>query len=492
MSVEKIIIRKSPGETHTALLSDERLVELHIDRIGRPSLVGNIYLGRVQVLKRNLEAAFVSIGEFQDGFLALPEVRPEGKTGGCISDFINEGDSILVQVLSDPVEGKGAKLTTHIHLLGTYLVFRPLRAGISVSRRITNQKKIDYLFKITSNLTPKDGGFIVRTNAVEALEKEIDKDATLLIECWRKIQKDIIKINPPGLVYGEVDPACRSIRNFNNGELKEVIVDGADTFCGIKEYCNVHFPWSKASIISYKGPGDIFEYYGIAEQIEIAFSTKVDLMGGGYLIISNTPALCTIDVNTGNADGISREQTAFNVNLEAATEVALQIRLRNLSGLIVVDFVSLKKNFHKKTVLKTLKEAAFNDPLGVNIAGFTRLGLVEMTRKRIGLSLEKIVNGSELLEKSKSAESCALDALRQVMSEFRNCVYNRGKDGVLIRAQEKIIEQFEGKSGGNATAATALSEVQDKLGLIINLEADRTFLEGQYEVLFGMEKLGHE
>ena len=485
MSVEQIIIRTSPGETLTALLSEGRVVEIHMDRAGGVSLVGNIYLGRVKLVKQSLDAAFVSIGESQDGFLALPEARPAGKIGGCIGDYVNEGEAVLVQVQRDPFEDKGVKLTKHLHLAGAFLVLRPFQVGVTVSRRIIDQNKRERLSKIASNYAPENGGFIVRTKAGDAIDKEIEKDATYLNTCWQKIIKKINTVRPPARVFAEVDLACKALRDFGSGSLREIIVDGADTLCRISEFCEAQLPWLTARVSNYKGSGDILEVYGIAEQIDAAFITQVGLIGGGFLIINQTPALCAIDVNTGSADGISREQTAFDVNLQAAAAVALQIRLRNISGLIVIDFVSIRNAARRKIILGTLKKAAAADPRGVYITGFTPLGLVEMTRQRHGLSLQLIVSGSQIPEIVKSPESQAIDALRRVISEVRDCAQSCGVGQVLLRAPLSVIAELEGSGGEKATATIALGEAQARLGITLKLEADQNLAEGQFEVIVG-------
>ena len=485
MSVEQIIIRTSPGGTLTALLSEGRLVEIHMDRASGGSLVGNIYLGRVKVVKQSLDAAFVSIGESQDGFLALPEARPVGKSGGCIGDYVNEGEAVIVQVQRDSVEDKGVKLTTHIHLAGAFLVLRPFQVGVTVSRRIVEQNKRERLSKIASNCAPEGGGFMVRTKAGNAIDRKIEKDATYLKTCWEKIIREINTVRPPARVFAEVDLACQALRDFGSGALKEIIVDGADTLCRISEFCETQLPWLTARITNYRGSGDIFEAYSIAEQIDGAFITQVGLIGGGFLIINQTTALCAIDVNTGSADGISLEQTAFDVNLQAAATVALQIRLRNISGLIVVDFVSIRNTARKKIILEALKESTAVDPLSVYIAGFTRLGLVEMTRQRHGKSLQLIVSGLDIPEIVKSSESQAIDALRRVMSEVWDCAQRRGGAKVLLRAPVSVIAELEGSSGGKSTAIIALGEVEARLGITLTLEADQSIAEGEFEVIVG-------
>ena len=485
MSIQQIIVRTSPGETLTALLSKGRLVEIHIDRAGARSVVGNIYLGRVKIVQKSLDAAFVSIGEDRDGFLALPEARPTGKTGGSITDYVSEGLSILVQAQRDHVEDKGVKLTTHINLAGIFLVLRPLQEGVTVSRSIVTKDKRERLKNIAINHAPKDGGFIVRTRAEDASDEEIRKDAEHLTTCWHKIISDVKAVRAPTRVFAELNPACKALQEYGGKTLREIIIDGTGALYQINEFCKAQMPWLTARVTRYKGLGDVFEDYGIAEQIDDAFTLEVDLIGGGFLIINQTPALCAIDVNTGSSNGISREQTAFDVNLQAAIAVAFQIRLRNISGLILVDFVSLRAAARRDDVLKALKDATATDPLNVNIGGFTRLGLVEMTRQRHGRSLQSIFSGLDIQKVTKSFESQALDALRRVMFEIRSSARSHGVGQVLLRAPKGVIAELKGSSGHKATSAIALEEAQAKLGLAIKLEIDKNLDEGQFEVVIG-------
>jgi len=225
----------------------------------------------------------------------------------------------------------------------------------------------------------------------------------------------------------------------------------------------------------------LFEAHGVAEQIDAACQPEVGLAGGGSLIISQTPALSAIDVNTASAGGSARQQTALEVNLQATAEAARQIRLRNISGLIVIDFVPLRDDGRKKDILEALKEAASADPLGLNVVGFTRLGPVEMTRPRHGLSLGDVLCGPHPVEMVKSADTLALEALRQVLSELRGA----GRTGVTLRARLNVIAALQGAGGANATAALALKQAQDRLGLAIGLEADQTLADGQFDIIPG-------
>ncbi|MBT7942602.1 MAG: Rne/Rng family ribonuclease, partial [Alphaproteobacteria bacterium] len=466
------LISTSPGETRTALLSGGRLTEIWIDRVGGSSLVGNIYLGRVGTVSPGLNAAFVSFGQAQDGFLSLPEARPVGKTGGKIGDFAREGDAVVVQVQRDPVEDKGAKLTTHINLAGAFLIFRPHQAGITVSRRITEASERERLTALVADVPPDTGGFIVRTQAAEAKEVDIRKEAAYLTARWREIDAQVQSSSAPAQVYAEVDPACRAVRDFG-GALKDgVVIDDTETLNRVRGYCDAHVPWVLPGVSHHKGNQDLFEAFEVAEQIDAAFQSRVTLPGGGSLIIHQTAALTAIDVNTG-------EQKAYEANLEAATEAARQIRLRNISGLIVIDFVPLRDDGQKKDILAALRTAAAGDPLGLNVAGYTRLGLVEMTRPRHGLSLRDVLGGVGFGEMRKSFETQALDLLRRVGAQAR------GGAGVTIKAPAGVIAALKGAGVAGTTAALALKQVQDRLGLVIGLDTEHTLADGQFDIIVG-------
>jgi len=401
MTIDHILISTSPGETRTALLADGRLVEVFMSRAGAESLVGNIYLGRVLSVNKGLDAAFVDTGTGRDGFLALPEVRPPGGTDSGpdsgtegvkdgIGDYLNEGASVLVQVLRDAAEDKGPKLTTRMTLPGVHLIYRPRQAGVGVSRRISDDAERDRLLGLVTKLAPEglkedlkeDGGFIVRTAAAGAEDGVIEAEAGRLTARWRGVEEQAETAGAPRLLIGEATPALRALRDAGGAGIKKILADDAETLAGLRGFCEAEMPAVAPLCALHQGPEALFDAYGVEEQIDAALSPRVALPGGGSLIISQTPALCAIDVNTGAADEGSRERTAGRVNREAAREIARQIRLRNLSGLIVADFVPVRGAGPKQAVLDALRQAAADDTLPVYVGGYTRLGLVEMTRPR--------------------------------------------------------------------------------------------------------------
>ena len=482
MTIDHILISKSPGETRTALLTDGRLVEILISRAGGESLAGNVYLGRVVSVNKGLDAAFVDIGTGRDGYLALPEVRPAGPDSGtngskdAIGEYLNEGASVLVQVTRDPIEDKGPKLITRITLPGVNLIFRPRQAGVSISKRITEDAERGRLTGVVAERAPEGGGFIVRTAAAGVEAGAIEEEAARLTVRWREIEERAGTAEPPRLLLAEAIPALRALRDGGGAGIEKIIVDDAETLAGVRGFCEAEMLAQASSIERHQGADALFEAHGIEEQIAAALSPLVPLPGGGSLIISQTPALTAIDVNTGGAGEGSRERTAFQVNLEAAHEAARQIRLRNLSGLIVVDFVSVRDAQRKQDVLDALRQAADGGGLPVYIAGYTRLGLVEMTRPRHGLSLRDILCRSVQPEAVKSPLTLALEALRAAV--------HRGGAGVTLKATPDVIEVLNAPEGPGS-AATALREAEERLGLAIRLDADHTLAAGQYDIVAG-------
>jgi len=475
MGVDRVLVSKGPGETRVALLLGERLVELLVERAGYESIVGKIYLGRVEAALQGLDAAFVDIGLERAGFLALPEARPPGSEGGGdrIGDYVNEGDAVLVQAVRDPAEGKGAKLTTHINLAGVNLVFRPNQQGVTISRRIAASDRIR-LETATAGLGSDEGGFIVRTAAASASPEAIQREAGALVERWTEITDRVGLVRAPCVMAAGPGTASLALRDVGAG-IRQVIVDDAQVVAEVLTYCEGEIPDLVSSIDTYSGSEPLFEAHGVEEQIEAALSPTVPLAGGGSLIVSQTPALCAIDVNTGGADAGSREETALAVNIEAAQAVAHQIRLRNISGLVVIDFVPLRDDNHKRRVLDAITEAARADPLGPHVLGYTRLGLIEMTRRRHGLSLREIFGGplpDAVPAPAKSALTFALEALRSASRRRRG-----GTAGPSLRVSPAVAAALAGP------AAAAKREAEATLGVAIAVVADQTLPDAGWEIV---------
>ena len=487
MAVDHVLINKSPGEIRVALMSQGRLIELVVARKGRESIAGNIYLSRVQAVKKGIEAAFVDIGEERAGFLALPEARPVDRTGEAgeskdtIGDYLGEGDAVLVQVMRDPAEDKGAKLTTHINLAGVNLVFRPGQPGVTISRRIEDETQRRRLTGTIEALGVEEGGFIVRTAAVDAGDGDIQREARGLMDGWAEIRHQRANAKAPTLMRAEPGPAVRALRDLGFRGIEKVIADDADALSEVRGFCEAEMPALLPCLEAHKGKKGLFDAFGAEEQIDRALSPVVGLTGGGSLIISQTPALTAIDVNSGGAGtGGSKEQTALMVDKEAAAEIAREIRLRNISGLIVVDFVPVRESAHKRAVLDALIAAVAADPQGPHVVGYTRMGLVEMMRRKQGLSLGEIFAGGggawtglAATGPQKSPLTQALEALRGALRDGQGVAAK----GLVLKVTPAAADAFKGP------AAAALKEAEEKLGLAIKPVADQTFADGRYDVV---------
>jgi len=484
MTIDHVLISKSPGETRVAMVSNGRLDGLTVARDGLQSVVGNIYLGRVETVVKNLNAAFVNIGTGRDGFLAVPEVRPQGMPGDgkvkdSIGDYVKEGDAVLVQATRDAIEGKGPKLTANVNLAGVNLVFQPGRPGVHISRRIEDVALRDRLTAALEGLCPEGDGFIVRTAAADAGPENLEKEAETLAGRWRDIRLERANTKAPALLFAEPGPGIQALRDLAAEKIEKIIVDDAEILAEIKNFCEAEAPGLLDAVEMHSGQEPMFEAFGIEELIDAALSPTVALSGGGSLIIGQTAALCAIDVNAGGADQGSKEQTAFDANMEAAAEAARQIVLRNISGLIVIDFLAMRDAAQKSKVLGVLKKSLASDAMSPRVFGYTGTGLVELTRRRQGLSLLHLLGGADEgnanVEPVKSALTAALEAVRAVLKQ------GTGAAAVTLKAPPVVIEVLKAPGTGE----TAIRQAEERLGLAITLEADQTFQIGQFDVVTG-------
>ncbi|MDH5749169.1 MAG: Rne/Rng family ribonuclease [Rhodospirillales bacterium] len=476
MIVERIIASVLGGETRVALLSADRLIELLIERPGQTSIAGNIYLGRVEGVLQGLQAAFVEIGQERPGFLALAEARPFGEEGGDISDYLSEGDAVIVQIQRDPFADKGAKLTTHISLPGRHIVYLPEQGGIQISRRIEDTLTRERLSATLKGNIDRGEGVILRTSAAEAGEEELAFEIDSLREIWFGITDARSNVRAPALLHREPDLVPRILRDTAGPEIKKIIVDDGASLKAARAYCEKFAPEMSDRIELHNGPGDLFETSGIEAEIDAALAPRVPLPSGGGLIIEETAALTAIDVNTGSVGG-SRGDTGHRVNLEAVPEIARQIRLRNLSGLVVVDFVSDKNASRRAEVLRALRREMSSDPVPVHVGGFTTMGLVEMTRRRrrepLAGSLSEPCPSCAGGGWIRSCDTVAFMILRRVLAE------DRASPGIQLRvtAAPGVIDALV-----RGTAAPTRKEVEARLGRELVLSSDPTRAADRFEI----------
>ena len=481
MAAERIYINRAPGETRIAIIENDRLSDLIISRDGKESLVGNIYQGRVTAVLDGLQAAFVEIGEERAGFLSVADLRPLGdqQRDDRIANYIAEGDAILVQVLRDPEEDKGAKLTGRVTLTGRDMIFAPGKSGITLSRKITGdderQRLNDIMAKVIQEGT--EGAFVLRTVAGEAEHEDLEDGVKRILERWCEIQKRQEKATPPECVEKELSPPFAILRDFGGTDLESIICDEAGLLGELKKFAGDEMPDLEEAITAPEEKGALFATLGVEELVDAALNPVVVLPAGGSIIISETPALTAIDVNTGSASNGGREQTALMTNEEAAVEIAHQIRLRNLSGLLVVDFVSMRRRENQDAVYRKLRRSVGDDPLRPHVVGFTKLGLLEMTRRRKGPSLSEIISGNIAIAR-KSPETVGLEALRGVLAEAQA----NPAAGYKIEAAPDVISVLKG------ALADTVKAMEKENGFAVKYKVEVNFGDESFQVVESPKK----
>lgn len=395
--VAELAVSARPHEIRLAVLEDGALVEFYIERMLEPGLVGNIYRGRVIRVLPGMEAAFVDIGLDKAGFLYVNDVLPnvwdlEGEFGSISSNhnmnnrietLLQQGQEVLVQVAREPISTKGPRLTTRITLPGHYLVLLPFFDYIGISRRIEDETERERLKQIVTSAKPEGMGFIIRTASEGVEEKKIVYEMGKLIELWQEILEKKNHTPLPGLVHGELDLCLRALRDFFGKDTRRLIVDSPQAYERLKNYAQRFVPHLQYVLELYKGERPLFEKLGIEDALKQALKPRIDLKSGGYIIIERTEALTAIDVNTGRFVGENNlEETIVKTNLEAVQAIVHQLRLRDLGGIIIIDFIDMQKEEDRQTVLRALEEALKRDRSKTKICQMSELGLVEMTRKR--------------------------------------------------------------------------------------------------------------
>ena len=395
-SVERImVVREMEGRTQIGVLEDGVLVEHYVARRTQTSTVGNVYLGRVQNVLPSMEAAFVDIGKGRNAVLYAGEVNWDaaGLEGQPkrIEHALKAGESVLVQVTKDPIGHKGARLTSQISLPGRYLVYVPDGSMTGISRKLPDTERAR-LKKVLRDVVPENAGVIVRTAAEGASEAELERDVARLQAQWEDISRKAGAVNAPNLLYGEPDLAIRVVRDIFNEDFARLIVSGDDAWDVLQSYIGHVAPDLVERIERWEGDGDVFAAYRIDEQLAKALDRKVWLPSGGSLVIDRTEAMTVVDVNTGKFTGAggNLEQTVTENNLEAAEEIVRQLRLRDIGGIIVVDFIDMVLESNRELVLRRLLECLGRDRTKHQVAEVTSLGLVQMTRKRVGQGLLEV------------------------------------------------------------------------------------------------------
>ncbi|HEX4585263.1 MAG TPA: ribonuclease G [Burkholderiaceae bacterium] len=485
MSTEDILINITPQETRVAVLLAGVVQELHIERAASRGLVGNIYLGRVARVLPGMQSAFVDIGLERAAFLhvadiwearQLPTERPPP-----IERLLRQGDVTLVQVIKDPIGTKGARLSTQISLAGRMLVYLPQDAHIGVSQRIEDEAERAHLRELMLRLVPPDetGGYIIRTSAEDADEDDLRADIDYLRKRWLQIKDAASRVPAETQLYQELSLSQRVLRDVVQEETATVQIDSRENFVALQAFAAQYVPNVSSRLIHYEGERPLFELYQIDEEIEKALARRVDLKSGGYLIIDQTEAMTTIDVNTGGFVGTRNfDDTIFKTNLEAAQTIARQLRLRNLGGIIVLDFIDMANPVHRELVLAELKKALARDRTRMTVSQFTQLGLVEMTRKRTRESLAHVLcepcpvcDGRGVL---KTARTVCYEILREILREARQ--FGDAREFRILGAQPVIDLFLEEES-------QSLAMLSDFIGKPISMQVESAYHQEQYDIV---------
>jgi len=470
---EEILINVTPQETRVAAIELGVLQELLLERAGSLGLVGNVYKGVVCRVLPGMQSAFVEIGLARAAFLHVADILEyEADVDKPIQELLYEGQSVVVQVIKEPIGSKGARLTTQISIAGRFLVYLPQQEHIGVSQRIEDEAEREALRERLSKLLPPDsqGGYIIRTMAETATEDELRADLDYLHKVWSDIQASSQEAPARSLVYQDLTLPMRVLRDMVGEHTDRILVDSRETWQKMLTFAEHYVGGMVGRIEHYSGERPLFDLYGIEQEIEKALSRKVELKSGGYLIFDQTEALTTVDVNTGGfVGGRTLADTIFKTNLEAAQAIARQLRLRNLGGIIIIDFIDMEEQAHREAVLEELNRAVARDRVRSGIHGFSGLGLVEMTRKRTRESLAHILcepcpccaGRGEL----KTPQTVCYEILRELVREARQ--FNTREFRVL--ASQKVIDLFLDEE------SQSLAQLSDFIGKPISLQ-----VEGQY------------
>jgi len=480
---EDILINVTPQETRVAVMQQGVVQELHIERASSRGLVGNIYTGEVCRVLPGMQSAFVEIGLERAAFLHVADIwkqRHDNDQNKPIEKLLREGQNLLVQVVKDPISTKGARLSTQISIAGRMLVYLPQESYIGISQKIEDEEERELLRQKLQQLLPQEssGGFIIRTMAETASERELHSDIDYLRKLWSDIRKQSETALPRTLLYQDLSLSLRVLRDFVGEDTGHIVVDSRETFQKMRAFADDYACNAKQRLEHYTGERPLFDLHGVEDEIEKALARRVDLKSGGYLIIDQTEALTTVDVNTGGfVSGRNFDDTIFKTNLEAAHVIARQLRLRNLGGIIIVDFIDMDSEEHRNAVLAEFRKALARDRTRKTVNGFTTLGLVEMTRKRTRESLAHLLcepcptcgGRGEV----KTARTVCYEILRELLREARQ--FSAGEYRIL--ASQEVIDLFLDEESQSLAMLGAF------IGKPISLQVETLYPQEKYDIV---------
>ncbi|WP_024460787.1 ribonuclease G [Marinimicrobium sp. LS-A18] len=484
---EELLINVSPVETRVALVENGVVQELHIERSHGKGYVGNIYKGKVVRVLPGMQAAFVEIGLARTAFIHASDMaeadEDEGRRGEVpdIRTLVREGQTLLVQVSKDPIGTKGARLTTNLSLSSRYLVYMPNSAHIGVSTRIDDDAERQRLRGQVESLAEEagvSGGFILRTVAEGVGADELRNDIDFLQKLWLDFQDKCTNAPVPSAIHTDMPLFLRALRDLARAPIEKIRVDSRMSWTQMREFATSYYPELVDLIECYSGERPLLDLYGVEDEIARALDTRVPLKSNGYLIVEQTEAMTTVDVNTGAFVGRRNlEETIFKTNMEAASAIVRQLRLRNLGGIIILDFIDMKDPEHERQVLRTLEKALEKDHAKTSITGVSELGLVEMTRKRTRESLGQMLcepcplcSGRGLV---KSAETVCYEIFREILREAR--AYDNDK--FLVLASQLVVDRLLDEE------AAYVADLEAFIGRTIEFQVESLFTQEQYDIV---------
>ena len=510
---EEILINVTPQETRVAVVENGILQEIYVERSQKLGLVGSIFKGSVSRVLPGMQAAFIDIGLERTGFLHTSDIVSATETSPtdddnstqqpAIESLLREGQDVLVQVVKDPLGSKGARLTTRLSIPLRYLVFIPNSQHIGISQRIedetererlrniilnyesenlaltTNNDSNDTSGKSVKNLSLLDkGGFIVRTAAEGISDDEIYRDIEFLHKLWDSVVVRADNTYPPGVVYEDLPLVMRTMRDLVHADIERVRIDSKETFKRVMEFSKKFIPEFLGRIEYYKGEHPILDLYSVEDEIQKALGRKVQLKSGGHLIIDQTEAMTTIDVNTGAFVGRRNlEETIYKTNLEAVQTIARQLRLRNLGGIIIIDFIDMQDAEHGRQVLRSLEKHLSKDNSKIAMSELTSLGLVQLTRKRTRESLEHTLCEACPTCKGKgtikSAETVCYEIFRDIMREVRQFEANK----LLVVASQEVVDMLLDEE------SSSVGELEEFIGRPISFQVESLYIQEQYDIV---------
>ncbi|MFD2190230.1 ribonuclease G [Pistricoccus aurantiacus] len=482
----EVLINLTPMETRVAVVENGVLQEAFIERSRRRGIVGNIYRGKVVRVLPGMQAAFIDIGLERAAFIHVHEVlapNTPSEEQAPINQLLQEGQPLVVQVTKDPIGSKGARLTTHLSVPSRYLVYMPDSPHDGVSQRIEDETERERLRELMRECRAAQeqevaGGFILRTAAEGITREELQADMYFLLRLWRKVSERKLTAAVPSVIYDDLPLFIRTLRDVMRDGIERVRIDSRENYLALMEFANEFMPNTAPSIEYYPGERPIFDLYSVEDEIQKALGRKVQLKSGGYLVIDPTEAMATIDVNTGGYVGHRNlEETIFKTNLEAATAIARQLRLRNLGGIIIIDFIDMEDKEHQRQVLRVLEKSLERDHAKTKCTGVTELGLVQLTRKRTRESLEQILcepcpvcSGRGTL---KTPETVCYEIFREILREER--AY--GPETYRVLASQAVVDRLLDEE------SAAVADLESFIGKTIRFQVEAHYSQEQYDIV---------